>query len=518
MMSSESMASAVEVSRGASYLTLQTVVTSVAQVVAFAILARIITPSEVGVLAIIALITGLSQAFDGLAFQQATMKYIGEWTGSGEDFAAGVFYQALRVSLIISVPFAGFIFLESGFLAQALLGTVAQARLFRVLAVDALAYGGVLPVANGAVLGAKRFKEAAAIGTVGQVLRQCLIILLILFLKDFIGLVYAWVLSDFAMFAAFGLYASRVIGISKMHFQLRKLMSFSWPLSVGNLISFAYNWFDRAILIALVPLASLGVYNAALYAYGAVTGLSGALSSALLPVYSNIGSGGGLEGCRRATWLTSRYVSLVAVPLGFGILATAKPALTLFVGEAYAGGVVPLMVLSLAFVLTAFGLALSPMLTALAKTREVMWITIFSVLLGLVSAYILLPFLGIVGASVARGVATVASLGLAIFVLKRMHAMSVDVEMAWKSLVAGAVMAGVLILVQMFIYSRILLPMYALLGVIVYLLLLRILNAVRKHDIDLMERYLGPRLAVIARALGRILLTGGTAPKTDSGT
>jgi O-antigen/teichoic acid export membrane protein len=336
-----------------------------------------------------------------------------------------------------------------------------------------------------------------------------LIILLIIFLKNFIGLVYAWVVSDFAIFVVFGLYAVRVLGLTRTAFPLRRLLNFSWPLSVGNFVTFAYSWFDRAILIALVPLASLGVYNAALYAFGAISGLSAAFGNALLPVYSNIGAGGGLESCRRATRLASRYVSLVTVPLAFGLFATAKPALTLFVGEAYVGGVVPLMVLSLAFGLTAVVLVLSPMLTALAKTREIMWVTVASVVLGLVSAYVMLPFMGIVGASVARDIAMFASLALTIFVLERMRAMSVDVEMVWKSLVAGVAMAGVIIVVQMIVYSKLLLPVYFLLGILVYVILLRLLSAVRKHDIDLIERYLGPRLGFVARLLGTILVARG---------
>jgi O-antigen/teichoic acid export membrane protein len=507
------MVSAVDVSRGASYLTIETILTSAAQASAFVILAHVITPRAVGILVVISLMTAIPHAINGAAFQAAAIKYIGEWAGSDEGLAAGVFYQTLRVSLIISLPIAVFIFLESGFLAQMLLGTMSQARLFRALAIDALLYGGVLPVANGAVLGTKRFKEAAVIGTAGTMLRGCLIVLLALFLKDFVALIYAWVLSDFVVFVTFGLYAVRLLGESKSPFSLRRLMSFSWPLSVGNIVSFAYNWFDQAVLIAMVPLAALGVYNAALFAFGVLSNVSFAFGNVLLPVYSNIGGRNGLEGCRRATWLSSRYVSLVVAPLAFGLLATAKPALTVVVGDAYMSGVVPLMVLCLAFALTAIGLALSPMLTALAKTRAVMWINLVSAAVGLVSAYVLLPVMGIIGASVARGIATVASLGLTMFVLKRMDAMGVDVEMTWKSLVAGAAMAGVLIAAQMLSYSRILLPVYALLGVIVYMLLLRALNAVRKHDIDLIERYLGPRLWSIARLSGIILVRGN--PKTD---
>jgi O-antigen/teichoic acid export membrane protein len=513
MLSSKDMVSAVAVSRGASYLTIQTVVTTVAQVLAFAVLARIITPAEVGILAVLTLITNLTQAVNGAVFQQAAMKYVGEYAGADESLAAGVFQQTFQVSIIISVPIAGLIFLDSGLLARWLLGAAYQAELFRVLAVDVLVFAGALPVALGVLLGAKRFKEAAAIGTGGAVLRQCLIILLILLLKNFIGLVYGWVLSDFTLFAAYGVYGVRVLGRPKNPFPLRKLLSFSWPLGVGNAVSFAYGWFDRAILIVFVPLASLGVYNAALMAYGILLGISGAFGNALLPIYSNMFGRGVLESCRRATRLASRYVSLVMVPLGFGLLATAEPALTLFVGKAYVGGAVPLAIFSLAFALTAFGLALGPVLTALAKTREVLLIIVASTVIALACAYVLMPFLGIVGASVARGIATVASTALTILVLKRIGVMSVDVEMAWKTLVAGVVMAGVLIAVQMVVYSRILLPAYVLLGAIVYVILLRVLNAVRDHDIELIERYLGARLGFVGRLLGVILINRVAVPK-----
>jgi O-antigen/teichoic acid export membrane protein len=517
------MASAVRVSRGASYLTIQTIITSLAQLLSFAVLTRIITPADVGILAILSLITGLSQAINGTVFQQASMKYIGEYADSSVSSAAGVFNQSFRVSVIVSLPIAVFIFVASGFLAHALLGTVSQAQLFKVLAGDVLIYAGALPVANGAVLGAKRFKESATIGTVGAVLRQCLIILLILFLKSFVGLVYAWVLSDFAMLIGFGFYAVHVLGLPTRPFPFRKLMDFSWPLTIGNLVSFAYNSFDRAILVAAVPLASLGVYNAALYAYGVLTAVSSALGNVLLPVYSSIGSSG-FDAYRKATWLVSRYLSLIMTPLAFGLFATATPALTLFVGRAYVTGAVPLMMLSLSVAFTAFGLGFSPLLTALAKTRTVSLITILSTILALISAYALLPFMGITGAAVARGVAALASLALTIYALKHIpvHApsivqsrsprselniLNIDGEMVWKTMMAGAVMACVLIAAQAVVYSRLLLPLYVLVGAIVYLISLRALNAVREHDVELIEKYLGSRLGFVARLLRAVLLS-----------
>jgi len=308
------------------------------------------------------------------------------------------------------------------------------------------------------------------------------------------------------MLVAYAVFIIHVLGLRKKSFSLRMLINFSWPLSIGNVINFAYSWFDRALLIAFVPLAALGVYNAAVTAFTVLSSISGSVNNALLPAYSSIYWRSGLASCRRATWLASRYASLAIVPISFGLLATAKIALTAFVGQAYVGGTDALVVLSFFFALTAFGSVLAPMLVALSETRMVMWITVASVLMAVASAYLLLPFFGITGASIARGLVMVASLALTIVALRRMKAVSIDVTTLWKSLVAGGVMAGVLVLVQLVFYSSFLLPAYMVLGGIIYLTALRLLRAVQEHDIELIHKYLGARLSFVSKILGAILI------------
>ena len=73
-------------------------------------------------------------------------------------------------------------------------------------------------------------------------------------------------------------------------------------------------------------------------------------------------------------------------------------------------------------------------------------------------------------------------------------------------MVAGGVMAAVLVRVQMVVYSRILLPTYVVLGLIVYLAALRLLKAVQAHDIELIHKYLGTRLGFVSKLLGAILI------------
>jgi len=67
-------------------------------------------------------------------------------------------------------------------------------------------------------------------------------------------------------------------------------------------------------------------------------------------------------------------------------------------------------------------------------------------------------------------------------------------------------MAGVLVLVQVVFYSRILLPAYVLLGGIRYLTILRLLKGLREHDIELIHKYLGTKLGFVSKLLGAILI------------
>ena len=152
---SGNLTSAVTVSRGASYLTIQTIITAVAQALAFAILARLITPSEVGILAILSLIQAFASALNGTAFSQAATTFIGELASDSREAASAVFYQSLRVTLLFSLPISAFVFLAAPSIASVLLGSMAQAGLFRALAIDLLVYSGALQVAIGTLLGMK---------------------------------------------------------------------------------------------------------------------------------------------------------------------------------------------------------------------------------------------------------------------------------------------------------------------------------------------------------------------------
>ena len=85
--------------------------------------------------------------------------------------------------------------------------------------------------------------------------------------------------------------------------------------------------------------------------------------------------------------------------------------------------------------------------------------------------------------------------------------MSLDVDAIWKTLVAGTLMAGVLVIVQMIDYSSFLLPAYIVLGGATYLVVLRALKTIREEDVIFIGRYLGPRLNFVTRLFAAIAVS-----------
>jgi O-antigen/teichoic acid export membrane protein len=478
-------------------------------IVSFAILARLISTKEMGIYAILLLINATCQTFATLSVDQAVTKFVAQNFPRGAvSAAAGAFYQALRTTLIIAIPVVGLIYYEAPSLAVYLLGDVSYAVLFQVLAVDVLFSAGALPVIMSGLLGLQMFREFAVGDLIfGGLVRQAMIILLIVLLRNFVGLVIAWVFSDAATVLVLLVFAIGALGRPRFDFPLIKLFRFSFPLTFGSVAGYAQTWFDRALLVAFVPLATLGVYNAAVTAYGVLVGVAGAMASMLYSAYSSIKGETESKGrMRDAVRLATRYSSFTLIPLAFGLLAVAKPALTLLVGESYAAGSLPLIIFSAAFAVTAFTAVLSPVLLVLEETKIVAAITAVSVAMSLVVAYVLLPEWGMVGASVARAFAIILVAALTILIVSRKMTLQIDVLAVAKNLFASTVMAVVLVAFQLMIYNKFLLPVYVLIGAVMYLILLRLLRAVDPTDLSLLRGFLGPRLSPVSEMLSRVLL------------
>lgn len=503
------LSAATRIARGSAYLVAQNIVATVVGVVALAFMARLLTRVEMGVTVALTLVGGLSQLVSDLGFGGALAKFVAEWRGRGADYASLAF-TGLTVKGAVAVLFAVFCFSMSSSLSRWLLGTGEYAILFQLLSVN-VPLACLFPTMDRVLLGLDKIREMAVLNTLRISVRQSLVIALLLFGWGLPGVVIGWVLGDlvYVVSSSFVMIKGRYLRscrASEVGAHFKMLVKFSWPLFLVAVVAFVYAWFDRAVLLASVPLGELAVYNVAYMAYWVLATIPDALGTVLFPYYSERYGKNEHKAIEAGVRSSSRYVALVFTPLALGLASTATAAITLFAGSQYASGGAVLMILSVFGALTCVGASFGGLLTVYGMTRSVLLVNVASVVGGLALSPVLLAALGVAGMALVRGVSMVISFALVFVILRRRIAVEVDVKAVWKSLASGLVMAAVVVLIEAVWFDERLLPLYVVAGGVVYALMLRSLKAVDAQDIGLVKLFLpdafGGLIGGIARLLG----------------
>jgi len=498
---------AVSAARGVSYLWLQYLVSSAARIVAFAVFARLISVEEMGVYTILVLGYSAASVLFVLGMPSVVTKFVAENMAKGNKVtAASVYYVALVLAESTSILIA-LCFLIARFPAG--VSHIPNSQVISLISVlffaDVAVSFGTIPQA--VLYGLMEFRAYAVIYTIYTSIRPWLVILLIFWMKSLGGLVGGWLIADTALSITMFFYLWRRLGPPVFKFDAKYLLKLSAPLYIANIASFLYGTFDQLTLIPLVSLSALGVYGAAITAFSTYSGVVGALGSVLLPVLSGVHGVNGREALAGSVERASRYVSILAMPLAFGLMVAARPALTLLAGRVYEAGVLPLAILSLASTTAIISLALSPVLIVLNETLLAALASILPIPISLAVAVLSIPMLGIVGASVARALSMVLGLVFTWYFLKRKIPIKLDNQAIMKSVLSSAVTAAAMEALQLVYYSRFLLPLYLAVGLVVYLLALRALKALNPVDIDLIRRMLGGRFKGLCDLLSRVVLS-----------
>ena len=503
------MRPAVQVARGASFLFIQNVVTSIVGAVGFGIIARLMTKTEMGVYVTLSLVFALVQIGASFALPSAAVKFIAELRGQNDQKgAAGVAFQIFRFTFIASILFGSLVFLFSTQICYLLTRTAGYVEVFNILALD-LVFAGVLPSLNYIMIGLQKMKELAELNIVAYVISKVLSVAFLLVNLGLWGVVLGGLIGDLCGLLLFSGYILRSFGMPSFGFSLKRILGFSWPIYLSSWVGFGYNWFDRALLLAYVPLADVGVYNVAVTAFGVTASIPSAISTALFPQYSELQGRDGMRSLDKAVRTASRYVFYVVVPLNVGLAATAGPASSLFAGRAYETSAVPLAILSLFGAATCVGASLSDIFSIAERTKVSSLLALINVSIGVLLGFLLLPSTGVLGAAILRGIAMVLGLSLVLAVLRRMRlfAIGFDFEALWKSWFASSVMAVAVLSFQFLLYSKYLLPLYVVVGGVVYLIMLKFLRAVNAHDVHLVRAFVGQRWEPLIKWAGSYLIS-----------
>jgi PST family polysaccharide transporter len=493
------------VAKGSIYLTLQNILSTLIAVFGFAFMARMITQEEMGVIAGLTLLTSLAALVSDFGLNSSVLKHVSELRGKGENIS-NIVVSATTFRTVVCLIIASTLFVIAPNLSESLFKTNAYAYTIRLLSIDAVLLS-ISPLFNSVLLGAGKLRAIAVYGTASIIVRWLLITAFLLAGKGLDGILLGWIAGDTILLFMLAATVTKLVEFKKQTFQSARqqippLLRFASPLYLSSFVAFLYGWYDKALILAYLPLSDLGIYNTAYTAFSVLVTIASALGSALLPYYGMAYGKSDHQAITLGMKRASKYTMLAIFPLALGLLATSKPTLSLFAGPQYETGWTVLAVLSLFGLVYGIAPALSNLLLIYGKTKTILLLSFIPV----VSSLALLPLIwisGLFGLAIMRGASIAFSFTLTAYFINKIVKIQIDKKTLTKTLTASTIMAATILILQQMSPDSHLLPLYILVGAATYIALIRALKVLNGEDIQLLRQVIGKRAAeYAARILG----------------
>ncbi|RLI13803.1 hypothetical protein DRO33_00575 [Candidatus Bathyarchaeota archaeon] len=474
-----------QVARSSAYILTMDLAIFVISMAAFSFMAAYLGPAEMGVWTVMLMVLGAAGVLPTLI--SAPVKFISQAVGAGEDHAS-IITSILLARLAMGCAVGTFFILASGQLAMLLLGGPGYAFVFQLLGIDVIFYM-LRACLNTCLLGLNKAKEMSISRGLWALLRQALVIALLWLGLGLLGLVLAWVLSDMlsciypAALLLAGGHLKRVSAREAGRI-LSDIFKFSIPIFATTIVTFASNWFDRAIILGSRDLGELGIYNVALTAYGILMTVPKSVGMAVSPYYGAKFGRKEHEDVRSTTKMISKYLALLFMPTSLGLAALSYLVLMFIAGESYAQGHEILMLISVLGTASIISSILLRYLITYERTIAYMAVKISSIAAGTTLALVLLPLMGLFGVALAKGISAILLAALCVLATRS------EIRLAWSSIsrcfLAASVMAALVYVIQALVSSLLLLPAYVLLGAATYGLMVKALGVLSEEDVRIL--------------------------------
>ena len=184
--------------------------------------------------------------------------------------------------------------------------------------------------------------------------------------------------------------------------RIRKLLTFSLWVFVGNLSAFILYQFDRVLLGSLDSVSSVTYYAVAGSAASYVYAIIGSLASVVIPASTELFARGDRERARRLYERATRFCVLVVGSIAIPIVVFANPIVRVWLGASYAHKTEHLLqILVVTFALLSLSIIPFNILIGAGRPRTVGLLNVAVAFLNVTFVLVLVPPYGATGAAVA---------------------------------------------------------------------------------------------------------------------
>ncbi len=511
----------VNVARGAASLYLASIVSLVLNTAYFVVLTNILAAPLVGLVSLlnVLVLAGVTVASlslpvvgaVGSATPPAVTRFIAEYMNGGRGRAGRrVFFASVLIAAAVSISIAAFLSVPS---VSSRISSPLDSQPVVFAAIDTVILA-VAQVGAFSMIGAGRATRAGVVVTMGAIVKYSAASLLLVLGWGPSGVFIGFSAGDFVLaISSIALALKRIPSSGDPKVDGRAVTTYMASVLASSLIGYGVSQTDRLLAFFQRGFSDLAVYNAASVGAAVAAFAPAAVTNVLVPILSSI-RGDDPAQKREILRNYTRYVSLVSFPMGFGLAAIAPSILRLF-GENYVAGSPLIAVTGISISLTAVSSVYSSSLLASGKTYNFLVGNCIA-LVSLVSvSLVLVPLAGLLGVALARaGMFIVAAVAFALFA-RAMGEFVIDLEGYLKALASSAMTGGIVYALLAFasatlVHTRIgviilgvgLIPV----GVVLYLLAMKLLRGFSERDMEFAERVLPRPLSRVVELARRLLL------------
>ncbi|MDW5548935.1 flippase [Methanosarcina sp.] len=269
---------------------------------------------------------------------------------------------------------------------------------------------------------------------------------------------------------------------------IKEYLQFSLPLTPNSLIRWITESSDRYMVTYFLGLRSVGVYSAACSIGSLIQLFVSSLQLILLPELSKLFDENKTDEVRIYMSHSLRYFLLISIPAVFGLSALAKPLLGILTTDDFLSGwfVIPIIAFS-GLLAGIFQIFVNTMLL-IKETKTTTYINIVAAVSNVLINLLLIPSIGIVGASLSTLFSYFLMAVLCMHISLKHFKLDFYLHDIVKSVLSSITMY---LFVSYFVISSIFeLFEIAGMGVLIYLVMMFLIGGFTDHELSLIRSYL----------------------------
>jgi O-antigen/teichoic acid export membrane protein len=462
--------------KGSFHLLWGLVASTIISAVGVIIIARLLGPDNYGLYAIALTAPNLISTFRDWGINTAMVKYSAQYNRENNVAKIrSIFVSGVLFEIVLGLALSILSFFLSHFLAisfnRSAISPLIQIASFFILA------GALVNAATAAFTGLEKMHLYSFMLIIQSIVKTILVVALVLLglgtlgaVEGFItGSIFAGLTGVLLMWSMYKSLPKPINGKLEIILNIKIMLKYGLPLSISTILTgFLTMFYSYILAYYVINNATIGNYNVALNFVVLIGFFATPVTTMLFPAFSKLDHQKDKEVLKNVFQYSVKYSALIVVPVTAMLIALAQPAVGTIYGEKYTQAPLFLALLSISYLLAAFGnLSAGNLINGQGETTFNLKLAVLSIVIGFPLSFVLISQFGVIGLIVTALIDGLPSLFISLLFIKNHFGVSVDWVSSGKILLSSIVAAVLTyVLISQLAFSNLI---QLVIGVIVFI-------------------------------------------------